>query len=55
MAGGVSALLLAARAHLAKVSNKRFWLELPTTLATAKRFFIGDKKQSSQAAVSESL
>jgi radical SAM superfamily enzyme YgiQ (UPF0313 family) len=26
-----------------KVSNKRFWLELPTTLATAKRFFIGDK------------
>ncbi len=23
-----------------KVSNKRFWLELPTTLATAKRFFI---------------
>ncbi len=29
-----------------KISNKRFWLELPTTLATAKRFFIGDKVQT---------
>jgi len=32
-----------------KVSNKRFWLELPTTLATAKRFFFGDKAQKSAA------
>ncbi len=33
-----------------KVSNKRFWLELPTTLATARRFFIGDKAQAAPAA-----
>ncbi len=33
-----------------KVSNKRFWLELPTTLKTAKRFFIGDKSQKAPAA-----
>jgi len=26
-----------------KISNKGFWLELPTTLSTAKRFFFGDK------------
>ena len=32
-----------------KVSNKRFWVELPTTLATAKRFFIGDKSQKPPA------
>jgi hypothetical protein len=36
-----------------KVSNKRFWLELPTTLATAKRFFIGDKVQKPPAASSD--
>ena len=37
-----------------KVSNRRFWMELPTTLATARRFFIGDKKQRVPADVQKS-